>query len=222
MTLPLRWIVIAVLGCLLLGWWLSNPSSSLPPSATVAGAVDTTRADTAACPLPPLVAHGAAPLQSEVPSSMPALPIEGATLQPLAGFSVEARVLGREDYRMGREADFSPTDLALGWGRMTEDAVLAQLQISQGGRWYRYSWKNDPPIPLDEIVRSSANMHMLPADDRVAAALRDVEAGERVRIDGWLVQVNTPDGWRWRSSLTREDSGGGACEVVYVCAVSQL
>jgi hypothetical protein len=34
------------------------------------------------------------------------------------------------------------------------------------------------------------------------------------------VQVNTPDGWRWRSSLTREDTGGGACEVVYVCAVS--
>jgi len=99
---------------------------------------------------------------------------------------------------------------------------LAQLQISQGGRWYRYRWKHDPPIPPGEIVRSSANMHMVPADDEVAAALRDVDAGDRVRIDGWLVQVNTPDGWRWRSSLTREDSGGGACEVVYVCAVSQL
>ena len=64
-------------------------------------------------------------------------------------------------------------------------------------------------------------MHMLPADDAVAAALGDVEAGERVRIDGWLVQVNAPDGWRWRSSLTREDSGGGACELVYVCAVTR-
>jgi hypothetical protein len=222
MPMPRRWIVIAVLGCLLLGWWLSNPRSSLPAAATVAGAVETTSADTSACPLPPRVEPGAPPLQSEVPSSMPPLKTEGATLQPLAGFSVEARVLGREDYRMGREAEFSPTDLALGWGRMTEDAVLAQLQISQGGRWYRYRWKHDPPIPPGEIVRSSANMHMVPADDEVAAALRDVDAGDRVRIDGWLVQVNTPDGWRWRSSLTREDSGGGACEVVYVCAVSQL
>ena len=43
----------------------------------------------------------------------------------LAGFSVEARVLGREDYRFDREADYAPTDLALGWGRMTEDAVVA-------------------------------------------------------------------------------------------------
>ena len=131
-------------------------------------------------------------------------------------------MLGREDYLMGREAEFSPTDLALGWGRMTDDAVLAQLAISQGGRWYRYRWKTDPPIPLGEIVRSSANMHMVPADDAVAAALHDVDAGDRVRIDGWLVQVNTPDGWRWRNSLTREDSGGGACEVVYVCSITRL
>lgn len=222
MTRPPGWIVLVVLGCLLLGWWMSNPAPSLPlPATAAATAAGEVRADTSACPLPPLVERGAAPLQTDVPSTMPSLPIEGATLQPLAGFSVEARVLGREDYRMGREADFSPTDLALGWGRMTEDAVLDQLNISQGGRWYRYRWKTDPPIPLDEIVRSSANMHMLPADDAVAAALRDVDAGDRVRIDGWLVQVNAPDGWRWRSSLTREDTGGGACEVVYVCAVTR-
>jgi hypothetical protein len=224
MTRPPGWIVLVVVGCLLLGWWMSNPSPSLPPASAATEATATAnsvRADTSACPLPPLVERGAAPLQSEIPSSMPALPIDGATLEPLAGFSVEARVLGREDYRMGREADFSPTDLALGWGRMTEDAVLAQLDISQGGRWYQYRWARDPPIPVDEIVRSSANMHMVPADEAVEAALGDVEAGDRVRIDGWLVQVNTPDGWRWRSSLTREDSGGGACEVVYVCSITR-
>lgn len=224
MGLPVRWIVVAVLGCLLLGWWLSNPAPSLPVPAPIAGTpagASVARAAAGACPMPPLVKRGAPPLQSDVPSSMPALHVEGASVQPLAGFSIEARVLGREDYFIGREADFSPTDLALGWGRMTEDAVLAQLNISQGGRWYRYSWKNEPPIPLGEIIRSSANMHMVPADDAVAEALRDIDAGDRVRIDGWLVQVNTPDGWRWRSSLTREDSGGGACEVVYVCSITR-
>ena len=217
MARPPGWIVVVVLGWLVLGWWLANPAPSLPPPAAPATAAGTAAID---CPLPPRVERGAAPLQSDVPASMPALAIEGATLQPLAGFSIEARVLGREDYHLGREADFSPTDLALGWGRMTDDTVLAQLQISQSGRWYHYRWKNQPPIPLDEIVRSSANMHMVPANDVVAAALSDVEAGDRVRIDGWLVQINGAEGWRWRSSLTREDSGGGACEVVYVCAIS--
>ena len=68
--------------------------------------------------------------------------------------------------RFDREADYAPTDLALGWGRMTEDAVVARLDIRQSGRWYRYRWQGDPPIPLAEIVRSSANMHMVPPTPR--------------------------------------------------------
>lgn len=164
--------------------------------------------------------RGPPPLQVDVPPGISLPDVGGAGLRPLAGFSVDARVLGREDYRLGREATFSPVDLALGWGRMADDAVLARLDIRQGGRWYRYTWQGQSPIPVDEIVRSSANMHMIPADAAVAAALGRIERGQRVRIDGWLVEVNARDGWRWRSSLTREDSGGGACELVYVCSVS--
>ena len=33
--------------------------------------------------------------------------------------------------------------------------------------------------------------------------------------------ASMPDGGEWRSSLTREDSGAGACEVIYVCGVSK-
>jgi hypothetical protein len=51
--------------------------------------------------------------------------------------------------------------------------------------------------------------------------LRDVREGERVRIDGWLVEAHAPDGWRWRSSLSRDDTGAGACEVVYACTISR-
>jgi hypothetical protein len=177
----------------------------------------------AACPLPPRVERGALPLQSQVPGglALPALARARARMTALAGFSIEARVLSREDYRRGREAEYSPLDLALGWGRMTDDAVLSRLDIRQGGRWYRYSWRDQPPIPVHEIVRSSANMHLVPANDAVATALQGIERGDRVRIDGWLVQIDAADGWRWRSSLTREDSGGGACELIYVCAVSR-
>lgn len=208
----------ALIACVLLaalGWWYSEHS---PRSANALAGVATA----SGCPLPPLVGVDEAPLQSDVPGAMPAFALQAATLQPLAGFSIDARVLSREDYRMGREADLSPTDLALGWKRMREDDVLSRLEISQSSRWYNYRWQDQPPLPPEEIARSSANMHMIPATDDVAAALSGVRKGDRVRIDGWLVEANAADGWRWRSSTTRDDTGGGACEVVYVCAISQL
>jgi hypothetical protein len=212
----LRNVLIAMVVLGLAGWWFSPSSPRVPaPPKHADGAAH------AGCPLPPLVARGQAPLQSDAPASMAPFRLQDASLQPLAGFSVEARVLSREDYSFGREADYSPTDLALGWGRMTDDAVLGKLDISQSSRWYHYQWRGDPPIPPQEIVVSSANMHMIPSDRTVASALHEVKPGQRVRIDGWLVQVDAKDGWHWRSSLTRSDTGGGACEVVYVCSIAR-
>lgn len=207
-------LVIGILICLA-GWWFSDNRVG-PKAPASAGDL------TLACPLPPRVAAGEPPLQTDVPGSVAPFALDAAMLTPLAGFSVEARVLSREDYRSGRESDLSPTDLALGWARMTEDAVIDALDISQSSRWYHYRWSDQPPLPPNEIARSSANMHMIPGSDTVAQALAGVRKGERVRIDGWLVEANARDGWRWRSSTSRDDAGGGACEVVYVCGVTRL
>lgn len=207
------WVVCAALACI--GWWYS-PVSPRVPAAPVALA-----GSTPACPPPPVVGADGQALQSPVPSTLMPFRLQAATLKPLAGFSIDARVLSREDYSFGREAELSPTDLALGWQRMREDAVLSRLDISQSSRWYQYRWQGDPPLPVDEIARSSANMHLIPSDQAVAKMLRDVRRGDRVRIDGWLVEATTTDGWHWRSSLSRDDTGAGACEVFYVCGITR-
>jgi len=204
-------LLLIVIACLLLSWWLAHP-----PGTTLPGHPQGT---TATCPLPPPVTLGADPHQSDVPADLH-LPARGnARFTPLAGFSVDARVLGREDYHFGHEAAFSPTDLALGWGRMADPAVLARLDIRQSGRWYFFRWHgNAPPIPLEDIVRSSANMHIVPANAQVAAALEAIRPGQHVRIDGWLIRIDDGN-WHWISSLRRDDSGNGACELVYACAI---
>jgi len=209
------WIV-ALFALVAIGWWYSPVSPRVPaPAPYIAG-------QTPRCPMPPRVTAGEPPLQSSVPRGMPGFGLQAASLQPLAGFSVDARVLSREDYAIGRESALSPTDLALGWQRMTNDEVLSALSISQSGRWYRYRWTGNPPLPVDEIARSSANMHMIPFDDSTARSLRQVREGDHVRIEGWLVEATAPDGWRWRSSTSRDDTGDGSCELIYVCAVQRL
>jgi hypothetical protein len=141
---------------------------------------------------------------------------KGYTIAPFARFTVRARLLSAETYRMGREAELSPIDFALGWNDMSHDAVLARLSISQGNRFYFYRWQDEPPIAPEAIVRSSANMHLIPASADVQRRLERVPPGATVTLAGWLVDVSARDGWQWRSSRTRDDTGFGACELLWV------
>jgi hypothetical protein len=137
------------------------------------------------------------------------------TFTPLAEFDITARVLSKERYRFDREAELAPIDFALGWGPMSDQAVLDKITISQSGRWYHWQVR-EFPIPQSEIESHSGNMHMIPATDQIREKLFAARRGDIVHINGYLVRVDAPDGWRWVSSTSRTDTSGGSCEVVWV------
>ena len=104
---------------------------------------------------------------------------------------------------------------------MTSDqAVIDQLDISQSGRWYRWKYEGSPPVPEQQIIGSSSNMHMIPASKSVERSLKNLRKGEIIRVNGYLVDVDHPSGWYWRTSMSRTDTGDGACEIVYVESLS--
>ncbi len=139
----------------------------------------------------------------------------GYTIAPLEEFAIEARVLSRKDYRHDREAQLAPTDLALGWGPMADDGVLGAIEVSQRNRWY--FWRAASlPIPATEISSHSANVHVIAASPATADALANIAVDDRVRLSGKLVEVRGDDGWRWRSSLSRTDTGDGSCELLWL------
>ena len=136
-------------------------------------------------------------------------------MRPVEAFTMEARVLSVENYRFGREADLSPTDLAIGWGPMAKEEIIADFQISQRNRWY--FWKTQRmPISRSEVITHSANVHIIPANADAADALERVRANDKVRLVGQLVDVDADDGWRWRTSRSRSDTGNGSCEVLWL------
>jgi hypothetical protein len=172
------------------------------------------------------IEHGPGVLAPEDPSQTDASEAgsfehNGYRIKPLADFAIKARVLGREDYSFDREAELAPMDLALGWGPMSDETVLEQIDISQSGRWYRWH-AEQLPIARRDIERHSANMHLIPADEWVEDTLDDVRRGSLVELRGFLVEARADDGWRWRSSLTRDDTGARACELVFVERVRLL
>ena len=144
--------------------------------------------------------------------------VKGYSIKPLADYRVRARVLMTERYWMGREADLSPMDLTVGWRRMSDQAVLDRIAFTRQRRAYCYRPRegNDWPIPAAEIISHSANMHVIPATAEVDSALQSFQECDIVDLSGQLVEVTAPDGWRWRSSLSRTDDGQGACELMWV------
>lgn len=148
-------------------------------------------------------------------NELPVFEKNGYKIIALATFRGQARALSVKWYRNDREAQLSPVDLVLGWGPMSDQAVLDHIRIRQSGRWYHWFTK-EFPIPRREIEIHSANMHMIPADNDVVQSLKSVRKGDLVVFSGYLVSAHGQDNWSWKSSLTRTDTGPGACELVWV------
>jgi hypothetical protein len=155
------------------------------------------------------------PLQTEVATPDP-IRMGRWTLTQRARYDITARILGREDYRHDELAELIPEDLALGWGPMSDNRVLQGIEITQSVRFYSWRPRGELPIARQEITEHSANTHVIPADERIRARLARLRVGQTVRLVGALVDMQRDDGYSGRTSLTRADSGAGACEILLV------
>jgi hypothetical protein len=151
------------------------------------------------------------PVQVEI-DSRDGIDKAGFRLVPRAEFSATVRVLHREDYSLGPLATLVPTDFAVGWGPMSDSTVLKDIQISQGNRFYY--WRTESwPIERRAIETHSANWHVIPGDEAVRKALSRIRPGSLVEFRGRLVDIEGNE-TRMRTSLTRADTGAGACEIL--------
>jgi hypothetical protein len=186
------WVTLIVLFVLMTYHTCSNREISRPPGVLAAGK----------------------PVQTPI-SDMPELAYDNYRLKPLAAFEIKARVILAKRYWFGRGSDLAPVDLALGWGPMSDGDVLAHFKFSQSYRFYFWSTKTFP-VPREIIESHSANMHMIPGNSEIEKELKGLRPGHIVQVRGYLVEARGPDGGRWTSSLSRTDTGRGACEIIFV------
>lgn len=158
------------------------------------------------------------PRQTE--TSDPPFAFRDLQLVPRANYRIEAKLLSKEAYSAGDAGKLAPWDFAVGWGPMSHEDVVARLGIDQSARFYSYRWQGEPPLPAEQIIRHSANMHLIPANKRIAAQLDSAQPGYKVVLEGRLVDAVWADGRRWSTSLTRDDTGKGACELMFVESVA--
>lgn len=168
---------------------------------------------------PPGVLVDREPVQSEA-ASQPFY-IDEFRVTPRAHFEIAARVLSVESYSVGTDARLSPVDFAVGWGAMSDSAVLGHFKITQGARFFTL-YPDSGAINLGAALRGAANMHLIPANEQIRDRIENVRAGQLVHMQGLLVDIAGPLGYTWTTSLRRDDTGAGACELFYVEAFEEV
>jgi hypothetical protein len=146
------------------------------------------------------------------------------TLTPRYNYDISALVVGAMNYRMFSINKFDlifPVDLCLTWGSNVRRGLHrnSAVRFSQDCRWCWVNWSRDVQFNMDEL----SNNHLLVDNSTVLKDANSITRGDQVRIRGKLVDVRakllgkslSPD-VTWNTSISRADSGAGACEVIYV------
>ena len=73
---------------------------------------------------------------------------------------------------------------------------------------------------MEYATSHGSNNHIIPANEAILRAVdRHVKVHDRIVLEGYLVNVegkNTEQRISMKTSLSREDGGRGACEIIYV------
>jgi hypothetical protein len=171
---------------------------------------------------PPGLLIASEPEQTALPESTAVIEYGPFHLKPLARFALDARLLHRKIYRWDRQSALARVDLAVGWGPMSDQTVIDRLNVTQSMRFFWYEYQQPPPIPKEQIVCHGTNLHIIPSTPAIESQCKSLRIGSLIHLSGELVEATGPEIGTWRSSLSRTDSGNGACELIWVDELSRL
>ena len=166
-----------------------------------------------------LPCSGYASVERNIAKGLPPV-VKGQSIEVLQPFKGDFRILGSKTYQHDAQAKFSPIDYAVSWGLFAEPEIARHITVNQYDRYL--NWKIDRlPVPAEQAMQMVSNMHIIPANPKIAKDIQKVKRGDLVRLEGELVEVKDQD-LVWTSSLTPTDTGDGACEVFRVSSIQWI
>ena len=158
-----------------------------------------------------------APLQTPLEGAPIQLPFGDvtATLVPRARYALTAYALITDNTMFDPWADVAGLDITFGWGPVASPAILRHLSLHLRRRYVSVRWDAEMPLSSAVVMQHLSNHHLIAGDPDVAKTLGKIRPGDLVEMEGALVDL-TVRGRRMRTSLTRDDTGNGACEVLFV------
>lgn len=133
-----------------------------------------------------------------------------------AKYKITAWVVATDDNFDDGYEDVVPRDVSLAWGPLGNPDVLASMRFHLARRYVSVRWDGDLPLEPKMVMRHLSNHHLIPSTPELAQYLGHVKEGDLLELEGYLVDIEKKQMPVMRTSLSREDVGNGACEIVFV------
>lgn len=121
-----------------------------------------------------------------------------------------------ESSRMHRRANdhLNMADLCVVWGDNAVSEYLPELEFWNGVFTCNVKTSDSAAWAAFDMAQLSNN-HLISDNPRIREWVSDVDVGDQVRIRGLLASYGS-GGSKRGTSTTRDDTGDGACETIYV------
>ncbi|CAN5222808.1 hypothetical protein BH10PSE17_BH10PSE17_28350 [soil metagenome] len=197
--------------CLVAGWWFGG---ALPPHAALAASVLTE---------PDQTQTRLAPFSTEVGGIQ-------YQIKPVFDYAIEGLVVSEHDsggffdiIHADWNDNLNVVDLCVVWGANASDGAYEKMEFSSG-QFVCYFNTHDRQAAQPQYFRALSNNHLLTDDPVIARRLRNVRIGDQISLRGQLVEYSHDHGFAFHrgTSTTRDDTGDGACETIFVRQFSVL
>ncbi len=147
---------------------------------------------------------------------------ETYNVDPVADYELYGLVVSHNNiggltdaYHSSKSVDLK--DVCVVWGTNVMSDVYQRVTFTSGAWTCYFNFENSKDADDFELSQISNN-HLLTADVQVQKQIRNLNIGDQIHLQGYLVNyanAQTPTQLR-RSSTVRTDTGDGACEVFYL------
>lgn len=140
-------------------------------------------------------------------------------LYPMADYTIKAQLKSKKTYTDDWKAMISHYDLCLAWGDLALTSSK-KIKFSQRDRWCYFKYVPGFPLDGEYILPHYSNNHIIYSNPKIKTAIEEMKINEVVKLSGQLVNTKgrckNGKTYDWKTSVSRQDIGGGACEVFFV------
>lgn len=147
---------------------------------------------------------------------------DGNTFSPFKKVTATVRVVEKDRYYFDGMSQFSPYDVLVSWGQVSDQKNLDYLRFQLKDRSFDFK-KTRLPLPVDTINKQIKLWHFVSSSEDIESTLFGLREGHIITISGYLVDVTTKEGlvWKSASSPSKETRSLNQHDIFWITSITK-